>query len=206
LIPRGEVSEKPIETLDRLIAGVFLFLIVSGILFSSVKHALQKHYSDFWIGIVPPNPELTWFRTIRVSSTCLYHYWIGVGLLSVPFNLVNSVLFDTGNVLIRNLYWAFFGAIVLPMVVLRIALRKNYGDFRFALIPPQTKVDDLRGNHEWSKELVAGIFVALFLALIIWAIYGFVSNQIPRWSVEFLGAFVVTFLAIGILVAFIRRR
>jgi GYF domain 2 len=209
LIPRSEVSEKPIETLDKLIAGFFLFLIVSGILFSSVKHALQKHYSDFWIAIVPINPELTWFRTTRVSSTCLYHYWIGVGLLSFPFNLVNSVLFDTGTVIVRNLYWAFFGAIVLPMVVLGIALRRNYGDFRFALIPP--KVDDSQRNHEWQKEqisdvVIASIFCALCVASIIWALYGFVtSNQIPWW-VEFLGAFVVTLVAIGILAAFFRRR
>src|SRR5262249_38646793 len=173
--------KKPMERLDWLFLSVFVFWLVSGTLFSGVRHALQKHYSDFWIAIVPPNPDLTWFRTIRVSSTCLYNFWIGVGLLSFPF----GQLFDTGNVLIRNLYWGFFGAIVLPMVVLTIALRKNYGDFRFALVPP--KVDDSQRNHEWSKEhktnvviVIAAILCALCVAVIIWAISEFVtSGQIP---------------------------
>jgi hypothetical protein len=211
LIPRSEVSEKPKERLDWLILGVFVFWLVSGPLFSGVRHALQKHYSDFWIAIVPPNPELTWFRMMRVASTCLLQFWTGVIWLYLPFYLVNSALFDTGNVLIRNLYWAFFGAIVLPMVVLRIALRKNYGDFRFALIPPKPEVDDRR-NNEWSKEqispaLIASIFFALCVAVTIWAIYGFVTSNQNPWWLEFFGAFVVTLLAIGIfLAAFFRRR
>jgi hypothetical protein len=171
-----------------------------------VRDALQKHYHDFWIAIVPSNPELTWLRMMRVSSTCLLQCWWVAALLYFPFALVNSLFFDEGLEIIGVL-GVILTASVFPMVALRIALRKNYGDFRLALVPP--KVDESR---EWSKEqktnviiLIAAILCALCVAVIILAISEFVrSGQIP-WQVQFFGTFVGTLLAISVQVAIFRR-
>jgi hypothetical protein len=81
----GEDSEKSIT---RLSTDIGVFLSVSWFLFFSVRDALQKHYRDFWIAIVPSNPELTWFRMMRVSSTCLAQYWMIAGLDKTGINIL----------------------------------------------------------------------------------------------------------------------
>ena len=89
--------------------------------------------------------ELTWNRTMRMWWLVFWRSLVGAGILGFVGGFVAGVVLAVGGypqyIPLVSIILGYFGALIWSTFVLRMMLRKKYGDFRLVLIPV-TAADD----------------------------------------------------------------
>lgn len=162
---------------------------------------------------VAQKPELTWQRAISVWWLLYWRGIIGAIVIStivgLAIRLIGSLVGvnDEAIKFTSTVVGLLFG-FVWVIVVVQMALRKHYRDFRLALIPdvPNVfKAQELeptlsRATRVWwliSWRYLAG-YIAIY-AIVVWPIsLGFQVIQMQNWAIQFTVSF-----AIGLVISFV---